>query len=76
MALEFDADWEDFNSVKVGMNPSEGSGLVEILSDPDKNGVFKVTDKDTQKFKIVGTDSAGHEVVAEYDLSGLTLTDE
>ena len=37
-------------SVKVGLDPSQSSGLVEIIDDPDKNGVFKITDKDTQVF--------------------------
>ena len=58
-------------SVKVGLDPSQGSGLVEIINDPDKNGAFKITDKATQKFVVVtsdGTDS----VTQEFDLSGLT----
>ena len=58
-------------SVKVGLVPSEGSGLVELLGDPDMNGVFKITDKDTQKFRVVITD--GHvSKTTDYDLSGLT----
>ena len=59
-------------SVRVGMDPSEGSGLVEIIDDPDKNGVFKVTDKDTQVFQVVTTD--GNETkIDTYDLTGLTI---
>ncbi len=57
-------------SVLVGMNPSQSSGLVEIINDPDKNGVFKVTDNTTQKFKVVTTDGT-ETVTKEYDLSGL-----
>lgn len=54
------------------MNPSQSSGLMEIIDDPDKAGVFKVTDKDEQVFKIVATD--GETVVTqEYDLSELVL---
>lgn len=61
-------------SIKVGMNPSQGSGLVELLGDPDMNGVFKITDKTTQKFRVVITD--GHVTkTTDYDLSGLTLED-
>lgn len=56
MALKFTNIPESATSVKVGMDPSQGSGLVEIINDPDKNGVFKVTDKNTQKFKVVVTD--------------------
>ena len=45
MALKFlpvNGEWSDFDSVKVGLDPSQGTGLVEILTDPDKNGVFKL----------------------------------
>lgn len=59
-------------SCKVGLNPSQGSGLVEIIDDPDKDGVFKVTDKDTQNFRVEAIIN-GVEVVKEYDLSTLTL---
>ena len=60
-------------SVKVGLTPSEGSGLVEIKTDPDKNGIAKIANKDVQKFTIVSTDAAGHKNVQYFDLSGLTL---
>ena len=43
-------------SVKVGMTPSAGSGLVEIINDPDKNGVAKVTDKLNQQFTVITSD--------------------
>lgn len=75
LVLKFLAtDWDEFDSVKVGLDPSEGSGLVEIISDPDKNGVFKITDKDEQAFKIVSYD--GIETKTQtFDLSGLTVLD-
>lgn len=72
MALKFANPDSGATSLKVGMDPSEGSGLVEL--DADMNGVFKVTDKDAQVFKTVS--SAGtrtSEKVLTYDLSGLTL---
>ena len=74
LALKF-ADLDpNATSIKVGMNPSEGSGLVEIIGDPDLNGVFKITDKDVQKFRVVITD--GHMTkTTDYDLSGLTVLD-
>ena len=54
------------------MVPSQGSGLVELDSDMD--GVFKVTDKDTQKFRVAATDASGmNRVTNDYDLSGLTV---
>lgn len=66
----------DATSVLVGLEPSEGGGLVECIDDPDKNGVFKVTDKNTQKFKVVqsctGSDGSTYTTVQTYSLSGLT----
>lgn len=59
-------------SVKVGMDPSQGSGLVELLGDPDMNCVAKVTDKNAQVFKVVTTD--GHATKTQtFDLSDLVL---
>lgn len=74
LALKFSDVDPKATSIKVGLNPSEGSGLVELLGDPDMNGVFKITDKDTQKFRVVITD--GHvSKTTDYDLSDLTLED-
>lgn len=52
------------------MEPSYGTGLVEIIEDPDKNGVFKVTDHETQKVKVVLTDGTATKVqtFSLYDL--------
>ena len=73
VALKFSAsDWNAYDSVKVGLDPSVSSGLVELKDDPDHNGVFKITDKDAQKFKVVIT-VGGVKKTQEYDLSGLTL---
>lgn len=74
LALKF-ADLDpNATSIKVGLNPSQGSGLVEIIGDPDMNGVFKITDKDVQKFRVVITD--GHMTkTTDYDLSDLTVLD-
>lgn len=75
IAIKFTADsWTPYTSVKVGMDPSESSGLVELINDPDKAGVFKVTDKDIQLVAVLGTD--GKDVIYRtYDISGLTLSD-
>lgn len=59
-------------SVRVGLDPSQSSGLVEIIDDPDKNGVFKITNKNTQKFVIVSSDGS-NSLTTVYDLSGLVL---
>ena len=72
LALKLTADdWSDYTSVKVGLVPSQESGLVEILTDPDKNLVAKIHDTD-QHFKVVATD--GTETVERiYSLYGLEL---
>ena len=72
MALKFTVP-DTATSCRVGLNPSEGSGLVEL--DDDKDGVFKVTNKDTQKFMIVTTDGT-YTLTQEFDLSGLTCETE
>lgn len=58
-------------SVKVGLVPSAGTGMVEIIDDPDKNGIFKIADL-SQKFAIVTTDGVNTRT-KYYDLSGVTL---
>lgn len=65
-------------SVRVGLVPSQGSGLIEAINDPDHNGVFKITDKDRQKFTLVQSDSTGTytKTTQSYDLSGLTLSNQ
>ena len=60
-------------SCKVGLDPSVSSGLVEL--DEDKDGVFKVTDNETQKFVIVTTDGT-HTLRQEFDLSELVCETE
>lgn len=73
MMVEFNADdWADYTSVKVGLEPSKGSGLVELIGEDDKSGVFKISNKNTQKFKIVATNGVTTEVKT-YNLGGLTL---
>lgn len=70
LALQFKDIDPTATSVKVGLDPSQGSGLVEIINDPDKNGVFKITNKATQKFKVVTTDGT-HTRTQTFDLSAL-----
>lgn len=60
-----------YEDVKVGLNPSEGSGFVTL--DSDKMGVFKVTDKNAQKLGVIQT-SATTSRTDYYDLSELTLS--
>lgn len=60
-------------SLKVGIIPSEGTGMVECFSDLDRNGYFKVTNKNLQKIKIRQADNNGNVTIQTFDISGLTL---
>ena len=75
LALKFSNIPESATSVKVGLNPSEGSGLVELLGDPDMNGAFKITDPTVQKFNILTSDGS-HTERQVFDLSELILNEE
>ncbi len=59
----------------MGLDPSAQSGIIEIVNDPDKNGVFKVKQNLSQKFVVEYRkgDAVERDV---YDLSGLTLSEE
>ena len=72
LALQFSDIPEEADAVLVGLQPSQGSGLVDVLPDPDKNGVFKITDKDTQVF-VVKTSINNEYHVQTFDLSNLVL---
>ena len=75
MALKFSDPDERTTSIKVGLDPTKGSGLVEL--DEDMNAVFKVDTKDGaayQKLKVV-QEGANRRTTQTFDLSGLTLDD-
>ena len=60
-------------AVKVGIDPTEGTGLVPL--DEDMNAVIKVTDKDEQKIVVIAGE--GIDIYQRrYDLSGLTCEAE
>lgn len=70
LALKFTKNNAKASSIKVGLRPSKGSGLVEL--DADMDGVFKITDKDAQDFEILCSDgNVSYSIIL--DLSGLTL---
>ncbi len=70
LALKFTKDNAAASSIKVGLRPSVSSGLVEL--DEDMDGVFKITDKDTQVF-VIQCSNGEVTYSKTYDLSGLTL---
>ena len=72
LCLKFANPDPEATSVKVGLDPSEGSGLVELLGDPDMNGAFKITDKDTQVFKVV-TSTSKRTTTQTFDLKGMEV---
>ena len=61
-----------YSNVKVGLTPSVSSGYVTL--DSDKDGVFKITDKNAQKLTVIQTDASGRSRTQYFDLSGLTLS--
>lgn len=58
--------------IYVGVDPSAGSGLQDIVPDPDKAAVCKVTNKNAQKFRVI-IDYGSYTKTKDYDLSGLTV---
>lgn len=78
LALKLLSDeWASYDSVLVGLDPSAGSGLVEIKDDPDHNLVAKVAgeiDHVQQVFKVVAT--KGEDTVTTVYNLRLTLETE
>lgn len=60
-----------YADVKVGLSPTMGAGMQTL--DSDQNGVFKITDKNGQKFAILQEKTGKGRLMEFYDLSGLTL---
>ena len=72
IALKFTVP-DGATSCKVGLNPTQGSGMQEL--DEDKDGVFKITDNATQKLVVVTTNGQ-YTLTQEFDLSELTCETE
>lgn len=72
LALKWNAPAEGVTSLKVGLVPSMGTGLVEAISDSDHNGVFKITDPTSQKFYIIQR-SGNNNKTQSLSLTGLEL---
>jgi len=70
LVLKFSDPDASATSVKVGLDPSVSSGLVEL--DEDMNASFKITDKENQVLKVVSTDGT-RSTVQNFDLSKLVL---
>lgn len=72
LALKWSGIDDEATKLYVGLEPSQGSGLIECIDDPTHDGVFKITSKNVQKFKVVVANDA-HETVQTFDLSDLTV---
>ena len=70
-----DNTYTGYTSVKVGLVPSAGSGLVEIKNDDTHTGIAKIENKNVQKFRIVATDGTNTET-QDFDLNELTVEGE
>ena len=74
LALKWSNPAAGVTSLKVGLMPSIETGLVECLSDTDRNGVFKITDITKQKVAVVQSD--GSNTTTQYlALKDLILAD-
>ena len=74
LGLKFTNIDSDATKVLVGLDPSVSSGLVDIIDDPDKIALAKITDKNSQVFKVIQSNS-NYSNTQTFDLSGLILTD-
>ena len=74
LALKWSDPAEGVTSLKVGLQPSEGTGLVEAIDDADHNGVFKIASKD-QKL-VLWQSNATKSTKQVFDLTGLVFDDD
>ncbi len=76
IALHWSDPEEGVTSLKAGLVPSaSGMEPQECIDDPDRNGVFKVTNKDTQELHLIQSDGTNTKT-QKFDLSELTLESE
>ena len=75
LCLKWSAPEAGVTSVKVGLVPSAGTGLVEGINDPDRDIVVKISDIVNQRFTVIQSDAAGHKNIQVFRLDGLTLED-
>lgn len=73
IALEFEETDTDVSAVLVGLENTLGAGMQKL--DEDMDGVFKITNKTTQKL-VVCEVKDGFVCPSVYSLAGLTLNTE
>lgn len=74
VALKWSDPDASVTSLLVGLQPSDGTGLVEAIDDPDRNGVFKIANK-KQKL-ILWQKSETQSTKQVFDLTGLVFEDD
>ena len=75
LALKWSDPDENATSLKVGLVPSKGTGLVEAIDDLDRNGVFKIDNTD-QQVVLISSANGKRTTKQVFDLSGLVLEDD
>ena len=73
VALKWSDPDETATSLKVGLVPSaSGMEPQECIDDPDRNGVFKITDPMNQVLKIISSNDE-HKTTQIFKLTGLVF---
>lgn len=69
VAITFEsADWTQYTSVKVGLLPTQGAGMQELIGHlDDLDSVFKITDKTEQVLRVVATNGSDT-IIKDYTL--------
>ena len=72
VAITFEAsDWTKYTSVKVGLLPTAGAGMQELIGHlDDLDSVFKITDKGEQILRVVATNGT-NTIIKDYQLGEL-----
>lgn len=72
VAVTFEAsDWTKYTSVKVGLLPTQGAGMQELIGHlDDLDSVFKITDKGEQVLRVVATNGT-NTIIKDYQLGEL-----
>ena len=72
VAVTFTApDWTKYTSVKVGLLPTQGAGMQELIGHlDDLDSVFKVTDKGEQILRVIATNGTDT-IIKDYQLGEL-----
>ena len=71
IAIDFEDLPEEADKIMVGLEPSMGSGMVELTPD-DTKSVFKIADKDLQEL-VIKTSIGSRTITQKFSLKGVTL---